>query len=492
MNTILDEIIGVDLHEIGCGCQKCQQESHEHDYLIPPIFNTVSHGGSFSSNLVCKIEDLTPLAKPKSGAVNRSRTPRNIHDLDKVVLHQMAFSRGSDLNRYLGVTAHYIVMPDGKIGQLHPDSTYLNASDGFNSKSVAIEFAGNFPSTRGKCWRPETFGCHTLSNAQIQSGKCLLATLKRNLPNLKYVVGHLQSSASRSNDPGPDIWRQIGEWAISNLGYSPESRNIKTGGGKVVPNAWKNRILDDKNIQEEFHIPMYSADTETESIRKFRDLILFYPKSEILRNLTSRSIRIQRIEQGKRNLNLDYYPVEISQLPILNGRRLTSNELLDHIRRNFNSFIDTFYAKFYPFTNSDKIRWESSNPEGAIINIDIAGPDDASVVVGRYNRDNWIFITVDSTYGYGKHPVNGNRQFGMDFVNGKYRIFTRGVDAPNSYLEVVMNSIVTTAQENLWKSFQDKVVKFITDNRGQAKKYLPVIKNIPLERAYRILNTIPY
>ena len=84
-----------------------------------------------------EIVDLRHLA-PASKRGRRSRP------VDAVMLHQMGFSRGSDLHRYLNVTAHFVVMPDGSVGQLHPLSARLPASNGFNSRSVAIEFAGNF------------------------------------------------------------------------------------------------------------------------------------------------------------------------------------------------------------------------------------------------------------------------------------------------------------------------------------------------------------
>ncbi len=196
--------------------------------------NDNSNNGAFT----CWIEDLQSKAKPQPGSM--SKNPRSIALVDSVVLHQMAFSRGSDLNKYLKVRVHYIIMPDGKIGQLYPDTALLWASNGFNKRSVAIEFAGNFPNTKGKCYLPNKFGCHQLTDAQVQAGRCLLAALKNKLPNMRYVFAHRQSNINRANDPGPDIWYQVGEWAIKNLGYHPDSRKIKTGSGQPIPEEWMN------------------------------------------------------------------------------------------------------------------------------------------------------------------------------------------------------------------------------------------------------------
>ena len=91
-----------------------------------------------------------------------------------LVLHQMAFSRGSDPARYDQVNSHFAILPDGTTVQLHPVSALLWASNGFNTGSVAVEFAGNLPDVRGRCWSPATNGCHRLTDAQIHAGRGLV------------------------------------------------------------------------------------------------------------------------------------------------------------------------------------------------------------------------------------------------------------------------------------------------------------------------------
>ena len=262
--SYLDEILEVDSKahprgdRRGCGCSKCRSKRGAHpincscpacrsqrgeldqegltDWLRSKYDSVTS---TLKRAFSCSVLDLTASAKPKSNAINRARTPRDLKKIDAVVLHQMAFSRGSNLNKYLRVTSHYIIMPDGKVGQLHPDTTYLNASNSLNRRSVAIEFAGNFPNTRGRCWNASKFGCHTLTKPQIDAGRCLLAELKRKLPSMKFVFAHRQSRSMKSNDPGPDIWRNVAEWGIAKLGYDPASRTHKEpSSGQPIPAAW--------------------------------------------------------------------------------------------------------------------------------------------------------------------------------------------------------------------------------------------------------------
>ncbi len=172
--------------------------------------------------------------------VSRShRSPRDMNLVNKVVLHHMAFARDNDFSSYYKVGAHYIILRDGKIGHLWDNSTVLNASNGFNKTSVAIEFAGNFPNEMGRWWGDNPKQRHHPTPEQIEAGRYLLSHLKKTIPTMKYVVAHRQSNALKVNDPGPEIWYGVGEYAISNLGYSSEGVSLVVGKGKAIPQAWR-------------------------------------------------------------------------------------------------------------------------------------------------------------------------------------------------------------------------------------------------------------
>jgi N-acetyl-anhydromuramyl-L-alanine amidase AmpD len=165
--------------------------------------------------------------------------------IDAVVLHQMSLSRGSDLQRYMQVTAHFVIAPNGGVAQLHPLSARLSASDGFNSRSVSIEFAGNLRSLDGDWWRPEKYGRDTLTAAQVESGRKLLRMLAAQ--RIRYVYGHRQSSNSRGNDPGPEIWASVGQWAIDTLGMSDGGPDYAIESGRPIPADWRTFKLDTRN-----------------------------------------------------------------------------------------------------------------------------------------------------------------------------------------------------------------------------------------------------
>src|SRR6476659_10080717 len=105
--------------------------------------------------------------------------PRKSAQIDSVVLHQTSFSRGSVPDNYLSVHAHFVVLPNGSIVQLHPVEAYLVASSAFNDDAISVEFVGNFPDERGNYWEGSKYGRSVLSPQQIGGGCDLVKYLQQ-------------------------------------------------------------------------------------------------------------------------------------------------------------------------------------------------------------------------------------------------------------------------------------------------------------------------
>lgn len=183
----------------------------------------------------CRIIDLTSQAEHSHR--KGKRDPKSVYAL---VLHQMAccYRRRDPLRSYLRTKAHFVILPEGQILQLHPVSALLWASHGFNSKSVAVEFAGNFPNVKGRWWKGETYGRDRPTPAQLEAGRCLVRHLVRTI-GLRVVLAHRQSSNMRENDPGPEVWFHVGQWAVDTLGLSDGGSGFKIGNGKPILDAWR-------------------------------------------------------------------------------------------------------------------------------------------------------------------------------------------------------------------------------------------------------------
>ena len=239
-------------------------------FSLPPLGSITDTIGSFVGSLTNRIQDRTAFT-PR----DKRKGNRDMKKVYALVLHQMAFSRGNDNTKYDNVTAHFAILPDGQILQLHPLSALMWTSNGFNTGSVGVEFAGNFPGTNGRWWhncqrdkktgllqeknnakccaylqtaqgRKNQKGCeyltykrHRVTPAQIQAGRYLVDYLIREM-KLTHILAHRQSSASRENDPGPDIWYGVGQWAVEKRGLKDGGPGFKVGDGNPIPDAWRN------------------------------------------------------------------------------------------------------------------------------------------------------------------------------------------------------------------------------------------------------------
>lgn len=173
--------------------------------------------------------------------------------------------------------------------------------------------------------------------------------------------------------------------------------------------------------------------------------------------------------------NLDFYPVKINSLPIVNSQQLTPQQFLQYIRVNINNFVNTSISSFTPYNHygvNDQALWNSSNPDKAIVSINISG-NDGSVITSfdPQHPEKWIFSTIKDPYN-GSHPVSGNREFGyMVDPAGGYIFYTRGVDRLADPIGTLLQSttgIPFNSADNLWKSFQEGISTFVNQHSGSA------------------------
>lgn len=205
-----------------------------------------------------KIEDWTHRAlKPEADKEHLiTNSYRHLDIVKSLVLHHMAFKRRdkqtgrySMPENYLRTRAHFCIFFDGRIAQLHPVSRMIWHSNCTSPRSVGVEFEGNFPNTEGKWWysRDENGNIKTRNEdrptkTQVEAGRFLMKYLQA-VYGFDKILAHRQSSSSRTNDPGPDIWFNVGEWALKNLGVGDGGENGKEFScktGKPIPPEWRN------------------------------------------------------------------------------------------------------------------------------------------------------------------------------------------------------------------------------------------------------------
>jgi phosphatidylserine/phosphatidylglycerophosphate/cardiolipin synthase-like enzyme len=191
-----------------------------------------------------KIEDWTKQAINNKPALilDSYRDPRKLWAF---VLHHMAFKRRSrktgqfsDPNSYLTTGAHFCIMFDGRIAQLYPLAKMIWHAQCTSPRSVSVEFEGNFPNIHGKWWidKDGPNRDHP-TNEQYEAGRFLVRYLQA-VVGTTHILAHRQSADSRENDPGPDIWYNVGQWAIENLGLT-DGGDFKCGTGSPILPEWR-------------------------------------------------------------------------------------------------------------------------------------------------------------------------------------------------------------------------------------------------------------
>ena len=210
----------------------------------------------------------------------------------------------------------------------------------------------------------------------------------------------------------------------------------------------------------------------------WRDLIEFEVPASIVSDLAKRHMEVQKITDAYGSVvNTDMYMVRIDQNPTVDGTELKGAALLSHVRKNLPDLVDKRNSIFSPFDgNLDKAKWLSDSPVGAVIRIDIAGPDNAAVVCSEADSVHWRFSTVETPFSEtGSHPVSGTREWGIK----NNIIYVRGADRATKPLEAFFTQLAFLGGDALWRSFQEKLKAFVDSHGGQATILPPFRQDLP-------------
>ena len=113
--------------------------------------------------------------------------------------------------------------------------------------------------------------------------------------------------------------------------------------------------------------------------------------------------------------------------------------------------------------------------------------DSAAVVVSSATKTGWVFSTV-TTPAHGTHPVSGHRNFFLAQRDGTYYFVVKGLDMLSygaAGLGVpVFGSVGYGKGDELWRSLQNGLTKFINANGGDAKKETRVSERVEWRYVY--------
>jgi N-acetyl-anhydromuramyl-L-alanine amidase AmpD len=165
-----------------------------------------------------------------------------------ICLHQTACHMGERPERYDGMGAHMAITRMGKVIWLHDWTHRVIHGNGWNDGTIGIEIDGLYAGVEGDdstVWNdPSTphrehgmaLTIHTVAVAQRT-----IRQICAEVPGIKALVAHRQSSRDRRNDPGSEIWSRIALPVSAELGLSDGGEGFKIGDGRAIPEAWDSR-----------------------------------------------------------------------------------------------------------------------------------------------------------------------------------------------------------------------------------------------------------
>ena len=315
-----------------------------------------------------------------------------------------------------------------------------------------------------------------------------------------------QLDSKKVKIPGQESKRRSFEGAQSSFegAQTENSNNFSSGGSDTGDNnvrssgsattsyegdAFREAIGANFSLAAASSTPVKSVNTGVlPDLSDWKDLMSLRPPHNVQSAMIAAQHKIQAIEQAYGQINLDYYPVEITKLPTVNGKRTTAEEFLEYFRLNINTFIAP-HAEFNPYDTASNTLWKSNKPLAAITSITLlqvpimitpsqprpyAPPvnltlEKGSVVVSETTPNHWIFSTVWTTKD-GWHPVSGNRKFGIKKKKGSnsYVIYTRGADRVTTWMDYLGSGIAFLLADKLWIHVQQQIVAYINANNGSA------------------------
>lgn len=311
-------------------------------------------------------------------------------------------------------------------------------------------------------------------------GDCNLTALEITINQINNCFGDSLTSIQKNilfNNPSLAFWAENSLTITCNPNVQGKILNAIEIESLLLNNEYLLLEIDCSQIQNWQTLAQHTAPQSVQN------------KIDNLPSSWANDFEIQSVDEANGTMvNLDYFSVNVSNLPNNPNTNLpfTANELLDYMRRNFNDFVEgsTFepYCEITSMCQTETDLWNSNNPLGSVIYIDIP-LDDGVVVCTEYTSSYWYFMTMNAPYA-GNHPVSGTRQFGYEQnSDGSYNFFVRGVDRFDS--NIAENVAYATqfgdafqGADNLWESFQNKTQQFINNNGGSSS-VVARVKNRP-------------
>ncbi|MBD2065990.1 hypothetical protein H6F93_00280 [Leptolyngbya sp. FACHB-671] len=168
---------------------------------------------------------------------------------------------------------------------------------------------------------------------------------------------------------------------------------------------------------------------------------------DFIKLLEKAQAKLQRLKDGFGETVRDEYSFVVDRM----ANDVKPESIIVSLAKDMNETVNN--ESFNRLCEFDKL---SSDPAlGAVIHIDIIGPDNGSVIISEISPSAFTLSTIEIEKT-GSHPENGSREFGFE-VNSDQSIlfYTRGVSRPNTAIGKVGDPL----QRQTWTSLLEGLSK---------------------------------
>lgn len=143
--------------------------------------------------------------------------------------------------RALRVACHTMAFRDGFFVAANPLRWYVYHGNAFNSFELGLEIDGRYPGmVGGRTWnrkKPTPVTQKVIRAACAAIEWMVIEGRKEGMP-IEYIHAHRQSSATRRDDPGEELWKRVVlDFCVPELGLKTEPARVLKN-GRTIPPEW--------------------------------------------------------------------------------------------------------------------------------------------------------------------------------------------------------------------------------------------------------------
>jgi hypothetical protein len=172
----------------------------------------------------------------------------------------------------------------------------------------------------------------------------------------------------------------------------------------------------------------------------------------------SAGVTPQSISAGGGTVVYDYYRIVVQSMP----PNLTPEDYLSEMADDLNKAVNN--ALFDTINKFQRAVTSRPPAVGDVVDIDILGPDNGSVMLVERTPSHFIFQTVmTSQKNTGSHPEYGSREFGFERTQ-PLTFYTKGASRPGSW---ITGAVGAGIQNNGWTSMMEGIRDELTRRGGR-------------------------